>query len=158
MRNVISLNKNWAFIQENAGLPGEMPTDWHKVDLPHTWNAVDGHDGNGSYDRGTYWYAKTFETPKQPLGGGKVYVEILAAGQQATVYVNGKEVTYHEGGYSTFRADITDVCHEKGDNLLVIACSNEMKDSVYPQSADFTFYGGLYRGGASTVCSDSPSP
>lgn len=146
MRNVISLNKNWAFIQENAGLPGEMPTDWHKVDLPHTWNAVDGHDGNGSYDRGTYWYAKTFETPKQPLGGGKVYVEILAAGQQATVYVNGKEVTYHEGGYSTFRADITDVCHEKGDNLLVIACSNEMKDSVYPQSADFTFYGGLYRG------------
>ena len=52
MRNVISLNKNWAFIQENAGLPGEMPTDWHKVDLPHTWNAVDGHDGNGSYDRG----------------------------------------------------------------------------------------------------------
>ena len=121
MRNVISLNKNWAFIQENAGLPGEMPTDWHKVDLPHTWNAVDGHDGNGSYDRGTYWYAKTFETPKQPLGGGKVYVEILAAGQQATVYVNGKEVTYHEGGYSTFRADITDVCHEKGDNLLVIA-------------------------------------
>lgn len=90
MRNVISLNKNWAFIQENAGLPGEMPTDWHKVDLPHTWNAVDGHDGNGSYDRGTYWYAKTFETPKQPLGGGKVYVEILAAGQQATVYVNGK--------------------------------------------------------------------
>lgn len=41
MRNVISLNKNWAFIQENAGLPGEMPTDWHKVDLPHTWNAVD---------------------------------------------------------------------------------------------------------------------
>ena len=146
MRNVISLNKNWAFIQENAGLPGEMPTDWHKVDLPHTWNAVDGHDGNGSYDRGTYWYAKTFETPKQPLGGGKVYVEILAAGQQATVYVNGKEVTYHEGGYSTFRADITDVCHEKGDNLLVIACSNELKDSVYPQSADFTFYGGLYRG------------
>lgn len=54
MRNVISLNKNWAFIQENAGLPGEMPTDWHKVDLPHTWNAVDGHDGNGSYDRGKF--------------------------------------------------------------------------------------------------------
>ena len=146
MRNVISLNKNWAFIQENAGLPGEMPTDWHKVDLPHTWNAVDGHDGNGSYDRGTYWYAKTFETPKQPLGGGKVYVEILAAGQQATVYVNGTEVVYHEGGYSTFRADVTDLCKEDGENLLVVACSNERKESVYPQSADFTFYGGLYRG------------
>ena len=146
MRNVINLNKDWAFIQQNAGLPEEMPSDWEHVDLPHTWNAVDGHDGNGSYDRGTYWYAKTFETPKQPLGNGKVYVEILAAGQQATVYVNGKEMTYHEGGYSTFRVDITDVCKEEGDNLLVVACSNELKDSVYPQSADFTFYGGLYRG------------
>ena len=90
MRNVINLNKDWAFIQQNAGLPEEMPSDWEHVDLPHTWNAVDGHDGNGSYDKGTYWYAKTFETPKQPLGNGKVYVEILAAGQQATVYVNGK--------------------------------------------------------------------
>ncbi len=145
MRSITNLNKGWAFIQQDVGLPEAMPADWQSVDLPHTWNAVDGHDGNGSYDRGRYWYAKTFETPKQPLGGGKVYVEILAAGQQATVYVNGTEVVYHEGGYSTFRADITDLC-EDGENLLVIACSNEMKDSVYPQSADFTFYGGLYRG------------
>ena len=53
---------------------------------------------------------------------------------------------YHEGGYSTFRADVTDLCKEDGENLLVVACSNERKESVYPQSADFTFYGGLYRG------------
>lgn len=146
MRKVINLNKNWAFMQQDAGLPEVMPSDWTSVDLPHTWNAIDGHDGNGSYDKGRYWYAKTFETPKQPLGGGKVFVEFLAAGQQATVYVNGKEVAYHEGGYSAFRADITEVCKEEGENLLVVACSNERKESVYPQSADFTFYGGLYRG------------
>ena len=48
MRNVINLNKNWAFIQQDAGLPEVMPTDWTCVDLPHTWNAVDGHDGNGA--------------------------------------------------------------------------------------------------------------
>ncbi|MCD7715786.1 MAG: glycoside hydrolase family 2 protein [Lachnospiraceae bacterium] len=146
MRNIISLNCNWRFIQENAGLPDKLPEDWQQVNLPHTWNAIDGMDGNGAYDRGTYWYAKEFTTPKQPLAGGRVYVEILAAGQQATVYVNGAEVTYHEGGYSTFHADITDLCRADGENLLVIACSNEYKDSVYPQSADFTFYGGLYRG------------
>ena len=146
MRSIISLNKGWQFIRENVGLPAAMPTDWQMVDLPHTWNAVDGHDGNGGYDRGCYWYARTFATPKQPLPGGKVYVEVLAAGQQATVYVNGKEVTYHEGGYSIFRADVTDLCRESGENLLVIACSNEVKSSVYPESADFTFYGGLYRG------------
>lgn len=146
MRNVINLNQDWKFIQQDAGLPESLPADWQTVQLPHSWNAIDGQDGNGSYDRGKYWYAKTFETPKQPLPGGKAFVEILAAGQQATVYVNGTEVTYHEGGYSTFRADITSLCKEEGENLLVVACSNEYKDSVYPQSADFTFYGGLYRG------------
>lgn len=146
MRNVISMNCNWRFIQKDAGLPDQLPGDWQRVDLPHTWNAIDGMDGNGAYDRGKYWYAKTFETPRQPLMGGRVYVEVLAAGQQATVYVNGTEAVSHEGGYSTFRADITDLCQENEENLLVIACSNEYKDSVYPQSADFTFYGGLYRG------------
>ena len=72
-------------------------------------------------------------------------MEILAAGQQATVYVNGEKVIYHEGGYSTFRADITEYCKEEGENLLVVNCDNSAKDSVYPQHADFTFYGGLYR-------------
>ena len=146
MRIIWNLNQDWRFIQKDAGLPDALPEDWEKIELPHTWNAVDGHDGNGSYDRGKYWYAKSFQTPKQPLAGGRVYIEILAAGQQASVYVNGKEVTYHEGGYSIFRADITDLCREEGENLLVVACSNENKSSVYPQSADFTFYGGLYRG------------
>ncbi|MCD8021033.1 MAG: glycoside hydrolase family 2 protein [Clostridiales bacterium] len=146
MRNVINLNSDWRFIQEDAGLPQSLPEDWQQIDLPHTWNAIDGMDGNGDYDRGNYWYAKSFATPKQPLSGGRVYVEVLAAGQQASVYVNGEKVTYHEGGYSTFRADITDLCKDGEGNLLVIECSNEYKDSVYPQSADFTFYGGLYRG------------
>ncbi|ANU44788.1 beta-galactosidase [Enterocloster clostridioformis] len=146
MRSVINLNQDWRFIQKNAGLPEVLPVDWKQISLPHTWNAVDGHDGNGSYDRGTYWYAKSFPTPRQPLPGGKVYVEILATGQQASVYVNGTKVTYHEGGYSTFRADITQLCKEDEDNLLVVCCSNEDKSSVYPQMADFTFYGGLYRG------------
>lgn len=146
MRNIINLNQGWRFIQEDRGLPDSLPMDWDKVDLPHSWNAVDGHDGNGSYDRGRYWYAKTFKMPGQPLAGGKVFIEILAAGQQATVYVNGQEAVYHEGGYSVFRKDITDMCKKDEENLLVIACDNSHKDSVYPQSADFTFYGGLYRG------------
>lgn len=146
MRKIINLNQGWRFIQEDAGLPDTLPEDWTPVSLPHTWNAVDGQDGNGSYDRGSYWYAKSFPTPVQPLSGGRVYVEILAAGQQASVYVNGSKVTYHEGGYSTFRADITDFCVNRGENLLAVCCSNEEKSSVYPQMADFTFYGGLYRG------------
>ena len=150
MRNTINLNQGWKFIREDVGLPDVLPEDWKKnwitVDLPHTWNAVDGMDGNGGYYRGKCWYAKTFPTPRQPLPGGRVYVEVLAAGQQATVYVNGKEAACHEGGYSIFRADITELCKEDGENLLAVACDNSEKSNVYPQSADFTFYGGLYRG------------
>ena len=52
MRRVINLNNDWAFIQQDAGLPEVMPTDWQTVSLPHTWNAIDGHDGNGGYDKG----------------------------------------------------------------------------------------------------------
>ena len=146
MRNVIQLNKHWKFIQKDVGLPAVYPAEWDDIELPHTWNAIDGNDGNGSYDRGKYWYAKKFVTPKQPLTGGRVFVEILAASSEATVYVNGNQAAYHEGGYSIFRADITDFCKEKDENLLVIACSNIPNENVYPQSADFTFYGGLYRG------------
>lgn len=146
MRKINNLNQGWRFIREDAGLPAALPEHWQKVDLPHTWNAVDGMDGNGSYYRGRCWYARAFEKPKQPLPGGRIYVEVLAAGQQATVYVNGKEAAYHEGGYSIFRADVTDLCTEGDENLLVVACDNSEKSSVYPQSADFTFYGGLYRG------------
>lgn len=46
MRNVINLTKNWKFIQKDAGLPEAFPSDWQDIDLPHTWNAVDGQDGN----------------------------------------------------------------------------------------------------------------
>ena len=140
MRNIIPINNGWQFRK------GDSPDKWETVNLPHTWNAIDGHDGNGSYYRGSCWYSKTVATPKQPLAGGKVYIDIPAAGQQATVYVNGTKVVYHEGGYSTIRADITSLLRDGEDNLIAINVSNEYKDSVYPQSADFTFYGGLYRG------------
>lgn len=146
MRKIINLNNDWRFSRKNGKLPEVLPKDWEQIHLPHTWNAVDGQDGKGGYERGTYYYVKTFRTPKQPLGSGHVYVEIPAAGQQAEVYVNGKKALSHEGGYSLFRGDITSLCHEEEENLLVISCSNEEKKGVYPQSADFTFYGGLYRG------------
>ena len=145
MRNVIDLNANWQFSKEDVGLPTALPA-WQPISLPHTWNAVDGCDGNGQYYRGNCWYAKTFVTPTQPLAGGRVYIEVEAAALAAEVYVNGKKAVSHEGGYSAFRADVTGLCKPEGENLLVISCSNEAKSNIYPQMADFTFYGGLYRG------------
>ena len=139
MREIISLNENWTL----SFPKGERPTE--QVTLPHTWNAVDGMDGNGSYLRTTGVYTRTFEQPKQPREGGRTYVEVLAAALSATVKVNGTVATTHEGGFSIFRADVTDLCHE-GENELTIEVSNEDTPSMYPASADFTFYGGLYRG------------
>ena len=139
MREIISLNENWTL----SFPKGDHVTE--QVNLPHTWNAVDGNDGNGSYLRTTGVYTRTFEQPKQPREGGRTYVEVLAAALNATVKVNGTVATTHEGGFSIFRADVTDLCH-KGENELTIEVSNEDTPSMYPASADFTFYGGLYRG------------
>ena len=139
MRNIISLNENWTLSFPR----GERPTE--TVTLPHTWNAVDGMDGNGSYLRTTGVYTRTFTKPQQPLPGGRVYVEVLAAALKATVKVNGTVAATHEGGYSIFRADITELCSD-GENELTIEVSNEDTPSMYPASADFTFHGGLYRG------------
>ena len=163
MRKIIPLNEDWLFVQREAE-PGVLPGEGQRVNLPHSWNAVDGHDGHDievpakdwsqgdlqgapveHYARGSYWYFHTFEVPTQPLPGGRLYVEIPAAGLQAVLYVNGQKVTDHEGGYSAFRADVTELCHA-GENLLAINVSNEYRSNVYPQHADFTFYGGLYRG------------
>ena len=139
MREIISLNENWTL----SFPKGDHATE--QVNLPHTWNAVDGNDGNGSYLRTTGVYTRSFVQPKQPLAGGRTYVEVLAAALNATVKVNGTVATTHEGGFSIFRADVTDLCHE-GENELTIEVSNEDTPSMYPASADFTFYGGLYRG------------
>ena len=139
MREIISLNENWTL----SFPKGDHATE--QVNLPHTWNAVDGNDGNGSYLRTTGVYTRTFTAPKQPREGGRTFVEVLAAALNSTVKVNGQVATTHEGGFSIFRADVTDLCHE-GENELTIEVSNEDTPSMYPSSADFTFYGGLYRG------------
>lgn len=139
MREIISLNENWTL----SFPKGDHATE--QVNLPHTWNAVDGNDGNGSYLRTTGVYTRTFTAPKQPREGGRTYVEVLAAALNSTVKVNGQVATTHEGGFSIFRADVTDLCHE-GENELTIEVSNEDTPSMYPSFADFTFYGGLYRG------------
>ena len=101
MRNVISLNENWTLTFPKGERPAEAVT------LPHTWNAVDGMDGNGSYLRTTGVYTRTFTAPKQPLAGGRTYIEVLAAALSATVKVNGTVATTHEGGYSIFPVSYT---------------------------------------------------
>ena len=103
MRQVYDLNFKWAFSKEAESVPETMPEKWNWVNLPHTWNAIDGQDGGSDYYRGTAYYAKKFE--RIDLTEGKddsdkiYYLEFLGANASATVYVNGKKLAHHDGGY-----------------------------------------------------------
>ena len=134
MREYIDLNKDWGFER-----PGMEPV---RLDLPHTWNAEDGQDGGNDYWRGTAVYTKTFKRPCLE-DGQRCYIEFGGAAMTADVVLNGAAVSHHEGGYAAFRADITELL--RGENLLTVNVDNSANDKVYPQMADFTFYGGIYR-------------
>ena len=143
MRKVTVLKDGWHFLK--AAIPVETALNHaaqgEAVSLPHTWNAVDGQDGGNDYHRGQCWYVR--ELTAEELNGEHVFLEINGAAMTAEVYLNGKKLARHEGGYSTFRVELTG--HLADNNVLAISVSNEDNDTVYPQKADFTFYGGLYR-------------
>ncbi len=142
MRTIVSLNRKWAFAKAVCQAPSAMPQDWHFVNLPHTWNAIDGQDGGGDYYRGSCCYVK--ELPKADLPtADRYYLEIKGANSSAQVFLNGKHLASHHGGYATWRVDLTDFL--ENENLLAITADNSPNQQVYPQVADFTFYGGLYR-------------
>ena len=129
MRTTLNFNANWAFCKDQPQAPETMPESWESVSLPHTWNAIDGQDGGNDYFRGTCCYAKSFRREDLPQG--------------EKVYLNGKKLAHHDGGFSTWRVNLTDSLAD--ENLLCILVDNAPNSKVYPQVADFTFYGGLYR-------------
>ena len=131
MRNTILFNDNWTFIKEGQA---------ESVTLPHTWNAKDGTDGKNDYYRGTCEYKKTFARPET---AGETWLEFRGAAMTAEVFLNGQKLARHKGGYSTFRVNLTDALRE--ENELTVTVDNGANRRVYPQKADFTFYGGLYR-------------
>ena len=139
MRTIVNLNLNWLFVKNTTDISlGEGV----EVNLPHTWNATDGQDGGNDYFRGSCLYKKTLalaDLPKADL----YYLEIRGANSSADVFVGGKKLAHHDGGYSTWRVNLTEELTEKTE--IAILVDNSPNETVYPQMADFTFYGGLYR-------------
>ena len=136
MRKILPIHDNWQFSKLSSGEAAEAVT------LPHTWNAVDGQDGGNDYYRGTCYYTRQLSRP-ETNPGDEVWLEFLGAAHTCEVMLNGKTLCRHEGGYSAFRVKLENM---KENNTLVISVDNSDNDWVYPQKADFTFYGGLYRG------------
>ena len=142
MRKIVNINRKWAFTKQSTEIPAEIDKKWDFVSLPHSWNALDGQDGGNDYYRGTAIYAKELDKEELPAAD-RYYIEINGANSSADLYVGGKHYAHHDGGYSTWRCDITDSIQQK--TMIVIAVDNAPNQTVYPQVADFTFYGGLYR-------------
>lgn len=136
MRRCVPLRQGWFFTGPDKK---EIP-----VTLPHTWNAKDGQDGGNDYWRGSCLYTTAFDAPAYDKETECVYLEFRGVNATADVTLNGEKIIHHDGGYSTFRKEITALLHEK-ENTLVVIADNSVNDRVYPQKADFTFYGGIYR-------------
>ncbi len=143
MRSITLFNESWFFTKNDDATfsqPDVDITGWECVNLPHTWNNLDGQDGGADYYRGRCWYRKALPAFD---AGKRVFVEFEAANHIAHVYINGQLVAHHEGGFSTFRAELTPwLTSEK--NMLAVSVDNG-ESHVYPQMADFSFCGGLYR-------------
>lgn len=147
----IPLNENWKFSKGNLENVYQIKFDdseWQNVSLPNTWNNLDGQDG-GSYYRGSAWYRKSFTIPVK-LSYKKIFIRFGAANMIADVYLNGKYVGEHKGGYAAFIFDITKFINFGAENILAVKVDNtDYKNSkkfhLAPLDADYTMDGGLYR-------------
>ena len=139
MRKIINLNENWLFNKDCSDITARCGI---AVNLPHTWNAEDGQDGGNDYFRGSCVYTRTVHRSELPEAD-LYYLEFCGANSSADVYVGGKKLAHHDGGYSTWRVNITDALTDESEIAVVV--DNSANETVYPQMADFTFYGGLYR-------------
>lgn len=149
-----SLNDGWVFSEDN--------TQWQAVALPHTWN-TDAYSVR-NYKQGKYCYKRILRLPgmvdgenstqikskqitsKQTINkqttNKRYFLKLEAASKTSTIYINGKEIGQHRGGYTASVFDLTP--YLKSINELLITVDNA-DQQVAPISADFTFMGGIYR-------------
>ena len=139
MRNILNINNGWLFVKNTTDISAREGVE---VNLPHSWNAEDGFDGGNDYFRGSCLYTKTLVKSELPAAD-HYYLELRGANSSADVYVGGEKLAHHDGGYSTWRVELTDKLTDATE--LAIVVDNSPNETVYPQMADFTFYGGLYR-------------
>lgn len=147
-----NINEDWSFRLEKDidGEPTNLKdidfddSDWDRVSVPHSWNAVDGADGGNDYHKSVGWYRKNITFDKAEYEGKEVFLEFNGTSKVTEVYLNGEKVGKHEGGYSTFRFDVTDKIQLNKNNVLAVSVDNRVND-LMPLSGDFTVFGGMYR-------------
>lgn len=145
-RQKISFNSGWLFSKgdKDASLPDKVTLGWQSVQFPHTWNDKDVlADGERGYYRGIGWYKKNFNL--QPEEGRRYFLRFEGVNQEAEIFVNGKSAGKHIGGYSAFNIELTSFLDPSGKQYVAVNVDNSFNEHIPPLSADFTFFGGIYR-------------
>ncbi|WP_345955845.1 glycoside hydrolase family 2 TIM barrel-domain containing protein [Mucilaginibacter sp. PAMB04168] len=143
-----SINTNWQFYKGDIeGFPANNTNvKWETISIPHSWNTADVTDDEKGYYRGTCWYTKRLSIPAS-WQDKYVSVYFEGASQVAEVYVNGKKAGAHIGGYSAFNIPVKQYLNfaPNSVNVIAVKLNNKHNDDIPPLSADFTFFGGIYR-------------
>lgn len=146
-RSKISFNSGWLFKKDgaiNAVAPNAETLNWQAVQLPHTWNDKDVlADGKRGYYQGVGWYKKNFQL--YPEAGKRYFLQFEGANQVTEVFVNGQSAGKHIGGYSLFNIELTPFLNASGQQYVSVKVDNSFNKNIPPLSADFTFFGGIYR-------------
>jgi beta-galactosidase len=156
-RVLLDATQDWKFAFNPSGTPQSAAyndASWADVDLPHTWNAIDGQDG-GSYQQGAGWYRKTLTAAEiAALAGRTAYIQFDGASMITDLFVDGVQLDFnpassedsHMGGFATFNFDVTAALAQGASHVLAVRTVNNNFTSIMPpQAGDFTKYGGLYR-------------
>ncbi|MBE5695978.1 MAG: DUF4982 domain-containing protein [Bacteroides sp.] len=146
-RVVYTINDGWKFAKGSpfeAQLTGCDDSSWETVNIPHTWNDKDADDETPGFYRGPVWYRKQLFIDKSQEGRQAV-IYFEGANQEVRFYLNGQFVGEHKGGYTRFCFDITSHLRYGQENLFAIYVNNVYNPNIPPLSADFTFFGGIYR-------------
>ncbi len=143
-REMHTINDGWRFYKGDcpeAAQPTWDDSRWTTVHLPHTWN-TDAYETKDYY-QGKGWYRRALDLPAG-WNGKQVFLKLDAASKYADIYLNGKRIGSHAGGYTACTFDITDGISQDTPNVLALCVDNARQD-IPPVSADFTFFGGVYR-------------
>lgn len=141
-----TINTGWLFHKGDVDISTEkFASDrWNYVNIPHTWNNEDAFDEEDGFYQGPAWYAKVINIPSK-WETSQVYLHFGGANQETDLYLNGKKIGNHIGGYTAFRFNISPYLEFGKDNLLTIRVTNALNDDIPPLRMDYTFYGGIYR-------------
>jgi beta-galactosidase len=142
-----SINQFWKFSKGEFTDAQKAIFDdsvWESVSIPHTWNKDDAVDETPGYYRGTGWYRRFFNIPAEKKDK-EIYISFDGVCQEAELFINGQSVGTHLGGYTRFVFDISKFVKFGEPNIFVVKVSNKYNENIPPLSADFTFFGGIYR-------------